>query len=134
MPNFDNTTQSFFLGDSLSDTGNSFALALGAIPPEMSLEPHYINRLANQEIFENLATQVENLSSELEHRIEIRELDKRSTQANPKGSKCTIDCCSNDSTHWLTRQSKDYCQSDMVCNEHAMIWMQVKDLIQCFSY
>lgn len=61
--------------------------------------------------------------------IQVRELDKRYTHANPKLGKCTLDCCQNNSTHWLTRQNAEYCQSDMVCHQHAKIWMQVRDLV-----
>lgn len=95
----------------------------------MSLESDDIKQFSNQELVKELAVQVENLSSELKNTVEIRELDKRYTYANPKQGKCTMESCSNNATHWLTRQSADYCQSDMVCNQHAMIWMQVRDLI-----
>ena len=61
--------------------------------------------------------------------IKVRELDKRYTHANPKQGKCTFENCEHTSTHWLTRQNSDYCQSDMICHQHAKIWMQVRDLI-----
>ncbi|PSB06926.1 hypothetical protein C7B62_21475 [Pleurocapsa sp. CCALA 161] len=73
--------------------------------------------------------QPKNLSYGLNKIIEIRELDKRLTHANPKRGKCTMEGCDNCATHWLTRSNVDYCQSDMVCNKDAIIWMQVKDLI-----
>jgi hypothetical protein len=75
------------------------------------------------------ANKRENLSCGLEEIILLRELDKKFTHANPKVGKCTIESCNNHATHWLTRRNVDYCQSDMVCNHHANIWMQVKDLI-----
>lgn len=73
--------------------------------------------------------QQKNLSYGLKKIIQIRELDKRLTHANPKRGKCTMEGCHNCATHWLTRSNVDYCQSDMVCNKDAIIWMQVKDLI-----
>jgi hypothetical protein len=72
---------------------------------------------------------IENLSFGLEEIISIRELDKRHTYANPTKGKCTMEGCNNQATHWLTRNNVDYCQSDMVCNKDAIIWMQVKELI-----
>ncbi len=93
------------------------------------LESYNITGFPDHELFKELSMKVGNLSSNLENIVEIRELDKRYTYANPKQSKCTVECCTNNATHWLTRQSTDYCQSDMVCNQHAMIWMQVKNLI-----
>lgn len=71
----------------------------------------------------------EKISFTLKESIKIREIDKRYTYANPKKGKCTMDCCNNQGTHWLTRNNENYCQSDIVCNQHANIWMQVKDLI-----
>jgi hypothetical protein len=76
-----------------------------------------------------LNQQIENLSFGLEEIILLRELDKRFTHANPRIGKCTMKSCNNYATYWLTRNNLDYCQSDMVCNQHANIWMQVKDLI-----
>ena len=76
--------------------------------------------------------QVNNLSVELQKTVtvvQVRELDKRYTYANPNRGRCTIDCCLNISTHWLTRYNSDYCQSDMICNQHAQMWMQVRDLV-----
>ena len=96
------------------------------------LESYNMTNFPNQELLQELVSQVDNLdylSSKLDNKVVIRELDKRYTHANPKRGKCTIECCSNNATHWLTRTSTDYCQSDMVCNQHAMIWMQVKNLI-----
>lgn len=61
--------------------------------------------------------------------IQVRELDKKYTHANSNSGKCTLDNCSHHPTHWLTRQNADYCQSDMVCHQHAKIWMQVKNLV-----
>lgn len=61
--------------------------------------------------------------------IQIRELDKRYTHANPRRGKCTMSSCPNNATHWLTRNNAHYCQSDMVCNHHAILWMQVKELV-----
>lgn len=61
--------------------------------------------------------------------IKIRELDKKYTHANHKRGKCTVKHCTNNATHWLTRQNSEYCRSDMVCNLHAAIWMEVKSLI-----
>lgn len=76
-----------------------------------------------------LNSQIVNLSLGLEEIIQIRELDKKYTQANPKRGRCTMEGCTNQATHWLTRSNVNYCQSDMVCNQDAIIWMQVKDLI-----
>ncbi|NJK57646.1 MAG: hypothetical protein HC939_17420 [Pleurocapsa sp. SU_5_0] len=73
--------------------------------------------------------EIANLSSEIEEAIQIRELDKRYTHANHKKGRCNLEGCDNQATHWLTRSNADYCRSDMVCNLHATIWMQVKDLI-----
>lgn len=70
-----------------------------------------------------------NLSFGLEEIIQIRELDKRHTHANPRKGRCTMEGCNNQATHWLTRNNSDYCQSDMVCHKDATIWMQVKELI-----
>jgi hypothetical protein len=72
---------------------------------------------------------IENLSFGLEEIILIRELDKRHTHANLIRCRCTMEGCTNQATHWLTRNNIDYCQSDMVCNKDAIIWMQVKELI-----
>ena len=80
----------------------------------------------------NLSFQVNQLPAELlttSTVIQVRELDKRYTHANPKLGKCTLDGCQNCSTHWLTRQNADYCQSDMICNQHAQMWMEVQDLV-----
>lgn len=71
----------------------------------------------------------ENLSLGLEEIIQIRELDKRYTHANPRAGRCTMEGCTNQATHWLTRNNLNYCQSDMVCHKDAIIWMQVKELI-----
>lgn len=73
--------------------------------------------------------QPKNLSYGLKKIIQIRELDKRLTYTNLKRGKCTMEGCDNYATHWLTRSNVDYCQSDMVCNKDAIIWKQVKDLI-----
>jgi|GEM_PF-5324533 len=76
--------------------------------------------------------QIENIASELQETItiiKIRELNKRYTHANPKSGRCTQDCCPNVSTHWLTRENSDYCQSDMICNQHAKLWMEIRDLL-----
>ncbi|MEM8674752.1 MAG: hypothetical protein AAGF83_12885 [Cyanobacteria bacterium P01_G01_bin.67] len=95
----------------------------------MSLQSHTAIENFEAETIQNLAQQVANTSSELKCKIEVRELDKRYTYANPKQGKCTMSCCDNIATHWLTRQSKEYCQSDMICNKHAILWTQVKNLI-----
>lgn len=71
----------------------------------------------------------ENLFLGLEEIIQIRELDKKHTHANLRRGRCTMEACNNQATHWLTRNNVDYCQSDMVCHKHAIIWMQVKELI-----
>jgi hypothetical protein len=71
----------------------------------------------------------ENLFLGLEEIIQIRELDKRHTHANPRRGRCTMEGCTNQATHWLTRNNSNYCQSDMVCHKDAIIWMQVKELI-----
>ena len=71
----------------------------------------------------NLAQQLTNPISQEE--IKVRELDKRYTYANPKQGKCTMPNCNNIATHWLTRQSKDYCQSDMICTQHGVLWTQI---------
>lgn len=73
--------------------------------------------------------EVKPLASKPENTIKLRELDKRSTYANSKQGKCTMSNCTNKVTHWLTRQNADYCQSDMICHQHAVIWMQVKNLV-----
>lgn len=78
----------------------------------------------------DLAQQLTNPVPQTEHKIEVRELDKRYTHANPKQGKCNMPDCNNVATHWLTRQSKNYCQSDMICNQHAILWQQVKDLLE----
>lgn len=70
-----------------------------------------------------------NLTTRNKDQIKIREIQKRYTQFNLNISKCTVKLCSNNATHWLTRQNAEYCQSDMVCEYHAKIWMQVKNLI-----
>ena len=44
MSNSNNHSQIFVFGDSLSDSGNSFALTLGAIPPE---PPYFAGRFSN---------------------------------------------------------------------------------------
>ena len=44
MSNSNNYSQIFVFGDSLSDSGNSFALTLGAIPPE---PPYFAGRFSN---------------------------------------------------------------------------------------
>ncbi|MEO1690212.1 MAG: hypothetical protein AAFR63_01605 [Cyanobacteria bacterium J06631_6] len=62
-------------------------------------------------------------------KIEIRELDRRYTHANPKKGLCTMEGCNHKATHWLTRINANQCQSDMVCNHHAAIWIKVKYLI-----
>jgi len=61
--------------------------------------------------------------------VKIRELDKRYMTENYKPAKCTMENCSRNATHWLTRQNSEYCQSDMVCSFHSEIWMEVKSLI-----
>jgi hypothetical protein len=76
--------------------------------------------------------QIANLPFGLDEFIQIQELDKKYTHANHKRSKCNlcnIEGCKNKATHWLTRRNSDYCRSDLVCNQHAMVWMQVKNLI-----
>jgi hypothetical protein len=73
--------------------------------------------------------QIANLSFGLHEIIQIRELDKRYTHANPRKGRCNMEQCTNLATHWITRNNANYCQSDMACNQHALIWMQVKDLI-----
>jgi len=73
--------------------------------------------------------QIANLSFGIEEIIQIRELDKKYTHANHKRGKCNLEGCNNKATHWLTRINSGYSRSDMVCHQHAMIWMQVKDLI-----
>ena len=93
------------------------------------LESYNLTEFSEDELFQELAAQVGNLLSKLEDTVEIRELDKRYTHANPKHGKCTMEGCTNNATHWLTRQSTDYCQSDMICNQHAITWIQVKNLI-----
>ncbi len=65
--------------------------------------------------------------------IEIRELSKQYTYANPKQGMCMMACCTNKATHWLTRNNANYCQSDMICHQHAIIWKQVRDLISSSS-
>ncbi len=65
--------------------------------------------------------------------IEIRELNKQYTYANPKEGMCLMACCTNKATHWLTRNNANYCQSDMICHQHAVIWKQVRDLISSSS-
>ena len=44
MPNSNNYSEIFVFGDSLSDSGSSFALTLGAIPPE---PPYFTGRFSN---------------------------------------------------------------------------------------
>lgn len=73
--------------------------------------------------------QIANLSFGLNEIIQIRELDKRYTHANPRKGRCNMEECTNLATHWITRNNANYCQSDMACNQHALIWIQVKDLI-----
>jgi hypothetical protein len=73
--------------------------------------------------------QIANLSFGLEEIIQIRELDKRYTHANHKRGKCNLEGCNDKATHWLTRRNSDYCRSDMICTQHVMVWIQVKDLI-----
>jgi hypothetical protein len=73
--------------------------------------------------------QIANLSFGLDEIIQIRELDKRYTHANPRKGRCNMEKCKNLATHWITRNNANYCQSDMACNLHALIWIQVKDLI-----
>jgi hypothetical protein len=73
--------------------------------------------------------QIANLSFGLDEIIQIRELDKRYTHGNPRKGRCNIEKCHNLATHWITRNNANYCQSDMACNQHVLIWMQVKDLI-----
>ncbi|MGD1919194.1 MAG: hypothetical protein ACFCAD_10055 [Pleurocapsa sp.] len=82
-----------------------------------------------RELEQDLANKVKNQPSEIKQKIEIRELDKRYTYANPKRGTCTIDSCDKKATHWLTRQNADYCQSDMICHQHAILWMDIKELI-----
>lgn len=84
---------------------------------------------SNRKSNKALNKQIKNLSYGLKKIIQIRELDQRLTHANPKRCRCTMEGCHNYATHWLTRSNVDYCQSDMVCNKDAIIWMQVKNLI-----
>jgi hypothetical protein len=91
------------------------------LQPAIAADKKESNKTLNQ--------QIENLSFGLEEIILLRELDKKFTHANPRIGRCTMKSCNNHATHWLTRSNVDYCQSDMVCNQHANIWMQVKDLI-----
>ena len=93
----------------------------------MSLQAPILDSKA--EISSNLAQQLTEPLSQLNNKVEVRELDKRYTYANPKQGKCAMPSCNSIATHWLTRQSKDYCQSDMICNQHAILWAQVKDLL-----
>jgi hypothetical protein len=74
--------------------------------------------------------QIANLSFGIEEIIQIRELDKKYTHVKHKRGKCNLEGCNNNkATHWLTRCNSDYCRTDMACNLHAVIWMQVRDLI-----
>ena len=72
---------------------------------------------------------LKDFSTQNQDQIRIKEIDNKYTQANLKREKCTVKSCSNNATHWLTRQNSEYCQSDMICNHHASIWMQVKNLL-----
>lgn len=85
--------------------------------------------LYNPEDNKIIKQQFANLSFGLNEIIQIRELDKRYTHANPRKGRCNMEQCTNLATHWITRNNANYCQSDMACNQHALIWMQVKDLI-----
>ena len=85
-----------------------------------------------QNEFNSSSLQIQNLASEFKQNIttiKVREIDKRYTHANLNFGRCTQDCCSNISSHWLTRQNSDYCQSDLICNRHAKLWTQVRDLL-----
>ena len=96
----------------------------------MSLQFQTTTQDSQVENNSDLAQQLTNPIPQAEQKIEIRELDKRYTHANPKQGKCTMPGCNHVATHWLTRQSKNYCQSDMICNQHAILWRQVKDLLE----
>lgn len=61
MSNFDDLTSFFVFGDSLSDTGNSFAITMGAIPPD---PPYASGR------FSNGLVAVEYLAENLEFEID----------------------------------------------------------------
>ena len=88
----------------------------------MILDPCKNIELNEQQAFKDIANQNKD-------QIKIKELHKKYTHANPKREKCTVESCSNNATHWLTRQNSEYCQSDMICNHHASIWLQVKNLL-----
>ena len=96
----------------------------------MSLHSHTTLPYQKASTIPNLAQQTTSPISRRENKIEVRELDKRYTYANPKQGKCTMPGCNIIATHWLTRQSKSYCQSDMICNQHAILWTQIKDLLE----
>lgn len=93
----------------------------------MILESNENVELSDQQSLQSLATRNKD-------QISIKELNKKYTYANPKRGKCTVKSCSNNATHWLTRQNDEYCQSDMVCNHHASIWIQVKNLLSQTTY
>ena len=87
-----------------------------------------ITTVAPQRELRDLDRILENTSLEL-YCIKVRELDKRYTYANLKRGKCTMDSCQNHATHWLTRYNQTCCQSDMVCHQHAKLWMEIKNII-----
>ena len=71
----------------------------------------------------------ENPPDNQEETVEIRELDPKYKHSDRKTARCTMPGCDNPATHWLTRINGNYCQSDMVCQHHAAIWMKVRYLI-----
>jgi hypothetical protein len=95
----------------------------------IELRPRCAIALYHPENNKVIEQQIANLSFGLDEIIQIRELDKRYTHANPRKGRCNMEECTNFATHWITRNNANYCQSDMACNQHALIWMQVKDLI-----
>jgi hypothetical protein len=104
--------------------------AIGSATP-LAIAKHKPSLIASSHSKDNrvIEQQIANLSFGLDEIIQIRELDKKYTHANPRKGRCNMDQCTNLATHWITRNNANYCQSDMACNQHALIWTQVKDLI-----
>lgn len=112
-------------------TRSQSAIAKGVAKPiaKPSQREIALYRPEDNEDKKTIKQQIANLSFGLHEIIQIRELDKRYTHANPRKGRCNMEQCTNLATHWITRNNANYCQSDMACNQHALIWMQVKDLI-----
>lgn len=69
------------------------------------------------------------MTSQSQETIFIREIDKRYTYAKFRQG-CALDNCDRKASFWLTRSNQYYCQSDLVCAQHAQTWYEVKKLLE----